>query len=91
MRFGEAFNPALSGDGRWLAQPLTDGFSTNIWTLSTATGEWQQVTDFGGRPTVLARKVSWSSDSRSIFAAVAEADADIVLLEGLINTSATQK
>ena len=29
-------NPALSPDGRWLAQALTDGFTTNIWALSAA-------------------------------------------------------
>ena len=28
-------NPALSPDGQWLAVPLTDGFTTNIWALST--------------------------------------------------------
>ena len=42
-------NPSLSPDGQWLALPLTDGFTTNIWALSTATGEWRQVTDFGDR------------------------------------------
>ena len=28
-------NPALSPDGKWLAQALTDGLTTNIWALST--------------------------------------------------------
>jgi Tol biopolymer transport system component len=78
-------NPALSPDGRQLAQALTDGFSTNIWSLSTATGEWRQITDFGDRPTFIARRVSWSSDGRAVFAAVAEGDADIVRLEGLLD------
>ncbi len=78
-------NPALSPDGKWMAQALTDGFTTNIWVLSTATGEWRQITDFGERATFIARHVSWSSDGRSILAAVAEGDSDIVLLEGLIN------
>ena len=78
-------NPALSPDGKWLAQALTDGFTTNIWALSTTTGEWKQITDFGGRATFIARRVSWSSDGRSILAAVAEGDSDIVLLEGLTN------
>ena len=64
---------------------LADGFSTNIWTLSTSTGEWRQITDFGGRPTFIARRVSWSSDGRSVLAAVAEGDADIFLLDGLLN------
>ena len=78
-------NPALSPDGKWLAQALTDGFTTNLWALSTTTGEWRQITDFGDRPTFIARRVSWSSDGRSILAAVAEGDSDIVLLEGLTN------
>jgi Tol biopolymer transport system component len=78
-------NPALSPDGQWLAQALTDGFTTNIWALSATTGEWRQIVDFGERPTFIARRVSWSSDGRAIFAAVAEGDSDIVLLEGLVN------
>ncbi len=76
-------NPALSPDGKWLAQALTDGLITNVWALSTTTGEWRQLTDFGERTTFIARRVSWSSDGRSILAAVSEGDSDIVLLEGL--------
>ena len=76
-------NPALSPDGKWLAQALTDGLTTNLWALSTATGEWRQITDFGDRTTFIARRVSWSSDGRSILAAVGDGDSDIVLLEGL--------
>lgn len=78
-------NPSLSPDGKWLAQALTDGFTTNVWALSTTTGEWRQITDFGERATFIARRVSWSSDGRSILAAVAEGDSNIVLLEGLTN------
>jgi len=81
----QILNPALSPDGKWMAQALTDGFTTNVWALSTTTGEWRQITDFGERPTFIARRVSWSSDGRSIFAAVAEGDSNIVLLEGLTN------
>ncbi len=76
-------NPALSPDGKWLAQALTDGSTTNVWALSTTTGEWRQITDFGERTTFIARRVSWSSDGRSILAAVGEGDSDIVMLEGL--------
>ena len=76
-------NPALSPDGKWLAQALTDGLTTNLWALSTATGEWRQITDFGDRTTFIARRVSWSSDGRSILAAGGDGDSDIVLLEGL--------
>jgi len=41
--------------------------------------------DFGERVTFIARRVSWSSDGRSILAAVAEGDSNLVLLEGLTN------
>ena len=76
-------SPALSPDGKWLAQALTDRGTTNIWALPTAGGEWRQLTDFGERPTFIARRVSWSSDG-SVLAAVGEGDSDIVLLEGLL-------
>jgi Tol biopolymer transport system component len=76
----QIINPALSPDGAQLAMPLTDGVTTNIWTLSTGSGEWRQVTDFGDRPIFIARRVSWSADGRSIIAAVGEGDADIVLI-----------
>jgi eukaryotic-like serine/threonine-protein kinase len=74
-------NPTLSPDGQWLALPLTDGFTTNVWAISTADGEWRQVTDFGDRAIFIARKVSWSADGKSIIAAIAEGDSDIVLLD----------
>ena len=73
-----------SADGRWLALPLTDGFTTNIWAVSTANGEWRQVTDFGDRAIFIARKVAWSPDGRHVLAAIGEGDADVVLLDGLI-------
>ena len=82
----QILNPTLSPDGKWIAQPLTDGFSTNVWALSTKNGEWRQLTDFGGRPTFIVRRVSWSADGRFVLAAVAEGDADIVLLDLLLKT-----
>jgi serine/threonine protein kinase len=75
--------PVISPDGRWLALALTDAGVTNIWVLPTTGGPPRQVTDFGQRRTFIARRVSWSSDSKFIFAAVGEGDADVVLLEGL--------
>jgi Tol biopolymer transport system component len=78
-------NPALSPDGGWMAQALTDGFTTNVWALSTSTGQWRQMTDFGDRVTFIARRVDWSRDGRFIFAAVGEGDSDIVLLDGLVS------
>ena len=80
----QVINPALSPDGKWLAVPLTDGSTTNIWALSTDDGRWRQVTDFGDRAVFIARRVSWSSDGRSILAAIGEGDADVVLLDRLI-------
>jgi Tol biopolymer transport system component len=77
----QIINPSLSPDGEWLAMPLTDGVTTNIWTLSTRTLEWRKITDFGDRPTFIARRVSWSADGKSIVAAVGEGDADIILFE----------
>jgi Tol biopolymer transport system component len=77
-------NPSLSPDGLWLALPLTDGFTTNVWALSTTTLEWRRVTDFGDRAIFIARRVSWSADGKAILAAIGEGDADIVLLDNLI-------
>lgn len=77
----QIINPSLSPDGRALAMPLTDGVTTNIWTLSIATGQWTKVTEFGQRPTFIARRVSWTADSRAVLAAVGEGDADVVLFD----------
>jgi Tol biopolymer transport system component len=84
----QLLNPALSPDGRWLAVPLTDGVTTNIWTISTLDGSMSQATDFGDRPIFIARRLSWSRDGRSILAAIGEGDADVVLLDGLIRGAA---
>jgi len=80
----QVVNPSLSPDGKWLAMPLTDGFTTNIWVLSTGDGHWQPVTDFKDRFVFIARRVSWSPDGKSILAAIGDGDSDIVLLDGLI-------
>jgi len=44
----------------------------------------RQITDFGERSTVIMRRVSWAPDGKSLYAAVADADADIVMLDGLL-------
>jgi Tol biopolymer transport system component len=75
---------SVSRDGRRLALPLMDGATCNIGVLSSDGGEFQLVTDFGDRPTIIARQVSWAPDGKSIYAAVAEINGDIVLLDGLI-------
>jgi serine/threonine protein kinase len=49
-----------------------------------ARGAMRAVTDFGDRATVIARRVSWSPDGQHLYAAVADTDADIVLLDGLV-------
>ena len=77
-------HPALSKDGQWLAQALSDGATTNLWLLSTADGSWRQVTDFGDQPTLILRQVSWSPDGNYIYAAVSKNNADIVIFDGLV-------
>ena len=76
--------PVLSPDGRWLAAPLIDGGTTNLRAFPTSGGDWKQITDFGDRSTVIARSVSWSPDSGHIYAAIADTETDIVLLNGLL-------
>jgi hypothetical protein len=63
--------------------PLRDNGTTNIWAIPTDGGAYRQITDFGRRPTLIARQVSWSRGGRFIYAAVSESDTDIVLLEGI--------
>jgi Tol biopolymer transport system component len=76
----------VSPDGRWLATPLTDGVTTNLWVLPAAGGPLRQLTDFGHRSVLIVRRISWSRDGKYLFAAVAETDADIVFLDGLVQT-----
>ena len=78
--------PVISPDGKWLALPLVDNGTSNIWAISTADGTFRQLTDFGRRATFIARRLSWSSDSRSIFAALGEGEADVVLLAGVVSS-----
>ncbi len=80
----QLIHPVVSPDGKWLALPLTDGFSTNIWAQPTDGGEMRQLTDFGDRPSYIARRVTWSTDGKSIVAALGLGDADIVMLRGLL-------
>ena len=78
------FHAILSPDGKLLALPLTNGTTTNIWGIPTGGGEMRLLTDFGERATVIARRISWSKDSKFIYAAVAETDADVVSIDGLL-------
>ena len=77
----------LSPDGRWIALPLIDGATSDVWILPTSGGPLQPVTDFGDRSTLITRQVSWSPDARFIYAAVAETTTDVVLLDGLLDSS----
>ena len=74
----------LSSNDRWLAAPLRDRGTTNLWIISTKDGSLRPVTDFQQRSTTIGRQVSWSTDNKYIFAALVETDADIVLLEGVL-------
>jgi Tol biopolymer transport system component len=76
--------PVRSPDDRWLAVLLKDGATTNIWAIPTGGGPFRQITDFGSRAILIARQVSWSADGRTIYAAVVELDADVVLLDGIV-------
>lgn len=79
------FQPIPSPDGNWLAMPLLDGATTNLWALSTQTGEWRQLTDFADRNVVIARRIAWSRDGEHLYAAVSDVDSDIVMLHGLVD------
>jgi serine/threonine protein kinase/Tol biopolymer transport system component len=79
-----SLNPVLSPDGRWLTFPLTDGGTTNIFGLPTNGEPMRRFTDFGDRSVMIARRVSWSPDNQFLYAAVADTDADIVLLTDLL-------
>jgi len=74
----------LSPDDQCIATALTDGATTNIWTISTSSGELKPITDFAGRSTIISRSMSWTADSRHIYAAVEETETDVVLLDGLV-------
>jgi len=74
----------VSPDGRWLAVPLVDSTTANIWLIPSDGGPMRAVTNFDDRSVFIARSVSWSPDSRHVYAAVADTDADIILLEGIL-------
>lgn len=74
----------LSPDGKWLAAPLVDRGTTNLWMMPADGGSLRQLTDFGQRSILIMRRISWSPDSQYLFAAVDENGADIVLLDGIL-------
>ena len=44
----------------------------------------KRITDFGDRAVEIARSISWSADGHHLYAAIADIETDIVLLDGLI-------
>jgi Tol biopolymer transport system component len=80
----QGLHPVISRDAKWLALPLDDGQGTNLWVASTTDGKLRRITDFGQKRTFIARRLSWSSDGKWVFAAVGEGDADIVQMDGLL-------
>ena len=80
----QGLHPVISRDGKWLVTPLDDGSGTNIWAVSTSDGKMRRITNFEGRRTFIARRISWSSDGKWVFAAVGEGDADILQMDGLL-------
>lgn len=81
---GWLWQQVLSPDGNWLAAPLVDRGTTNLWVMPSHGGPIRRITDFGERSVVIVRRISWSPDGRYIYAAVADTDADIVMLDGLV-------
>jgi Tol biopolymer transport system component len=77
------FHAFPSPDGKWLAMPLIDGATTNIWAVSTDSGQWRKLTEFVNRNVIIARRIAWSADGQHMYASVSDVDADIVLLAGL--------
>ena len=75
--------PVISPDGKWLALMLNDGRTTDLWAQPTSGGPMRRITDFGSQATFITRRVSWSSDGHSIYAAIGKGEADIVLLNHL--------
>ncbi|MGM3932425.1 hypothetical protein NA612_23185, partial [Salmonella sp. NW378] len=81
----QGLHPVISKDGKWLVLPLEDNMGTDIWVVSTADGKLRRITNFGQKRTFIARRISWSSDEKWLFAAVAEGDADIVQIDGIVH------
>jgi hypothetical protein len=75
---------SLARDGRFLAVPMIVGATGSFGVMPIDGGAFTPVIDFGDRATLIARQVSWAPDGQSIYAAVADVNTDIVLLDGLI-------
>jgi len=78
------YSPSSLLTEKWLALWLTDSSTINIFLLPAGGGRLCQVTDFGKTPTEITRRISWSPDSRYLYASVARIDADVVVLTNLL-------
>jgi serine/threonine protein kinase len=58
-----------------------------VWHADADRRTLRPLTDFGERPLLIARSISWSPDSRALYAALAETNSDVVLMEGLLESS----
>ena len=67
--------PSVSPDGSQLVYLSDNGGHANLWVA---------ITDFGEEPTIIARQVAWSPDSRHLYAAVSKNGGDVVMLDGLV-------
>jgi Tol biopolymer transport system component len=74
----------LSPDERWIALPLIDNATTNLYAVSTSGGEMRQVTDFGDRPVQITRSASWTPDGNALYVALAPAATDVILYDDLL-------
>jgi hypothetical protein len=63
-----------------------DGATANLWKVSTAGGDPVRITDFGDRALWIVRQVTWAGpDGRFIYAPIADVDADIVSIVGVVS------
>jgi len=83
-RTGVAGLGGIFSDERLLALPMVVGSTGTIGVMPVEGGTFTPVIDFGDRAMLIARQVAWAPDGASIYAAVADMNADIVLLDGLI-------
>jgi serine/threonine protein kinase/Tol biopolymer transport system component len=81
-----AIPAALSPDGKWVAFVEMDGATADLWKMSTDGGAPVRITDFGDRALWIVRQITWAGpDGRFIYAALADVDADIVSIAGVVS------
>jgi len=73
-----------SPDGTRLALPMLDGPTTNVWMIPVDGTPMYAATDFSAEPVLIVRRIDWSPDSKFVVAALAQRNADIIVLDGLL-------